>query len=322
MTRLAEGVFAHVAWTDSNAVSNSGIVILERSVLVFDTHFTPEGAQTLLSEIQTITSKPVRYLINSHFHPDHSHGNQAFPNSPRILASTNARRDMLQRDLPSMNRALAAAQGQIERMKKDVAQVADPAQQSSRRAQIAQRQKLVEKMSRQKVLPPVMTVDESLDLEDESRPLRLLYLGRGHTDGDLVLFLPQEKIAFVGDLFFNSALPNTQDAFVLDWIQTSKEILKLDAETFVPGHGEAGTREDLKNFVRYLEELKEWVQPAVARGDSIEQVLHDVHLSSRYAAYEFQNFFPHNVQRMYIELKALQPAAAPEPAKKPPPNPQ
>jgi glyoxylase-like metal-dependent hydrolase (beta-lactamase superfamily II) len=290
-------------------------------VLVFDTHFTPDAALTLLLEIQKISGKPVRYLVNSHFHPDHSHGNQAFPNAPRILGSTNARRDMLQKDLPSMSRALAAAQGQIEKMKQELLQAADSSRQAVLRTQIAERQKLVERMSRQKVLPPVMTVDDGLDLEDRAQPLQLLYLGRGHTDGDLVLFLPREKIAFAGDLFFNSALPNTQDAFVLDWIQTLKELLKLDVETIVPGHGAVGTRDDLKNFLRYLEELKEWVEPAVARGDSIEQVLRDVQLPSRYAAYDFQNFFPHNLQRIYLELKALHPAppppATPDAAKKP-----
>src|SRR2546422_11613730 len=75
LERLAEGVYAQIEHPDSNPVSNSGVVILERSVLVFDTHFTPDAALDLLSEIQKITGKPVRYLVNSHFHPDHSHGN-------------------------------------------------------------------------------------------------------------------------------------------------------------------------------------------------------------------------------------------------------
>ncbi len=325
LTRLAEGVFAHMVSPDSNAVSNAGVVILEKGVLVFDTHSTPEAGQTLLSEIQKITGKPVRYVVDSHFHPDHTHGTQAFPKTAQILASTNTRRDSLQKDLPTMNRTLAAAQNQIEKMKKDLLQATDHAQQSSLRAEIAQRQKLLDRMSRQKILPPVMTVDDSLDLDDESRLVKLLYLGRGHTDGDLVVFVPKERIAFVGDLFFNSALPNTQDAFVLDWIRTLKELLKLDAETFVPGHGPVGTKEQLRGFIQYLEELKSWVEPAVARGDTIEQVLRDVQLPSKYASWDFQNFFRYNLQRMYIELKALQPSpsapAAVEGSKKITPSP-
>ena len=92
-----------------------------------------------------------------------------------------------------------------------------------------------------KIIPPLLGVEDSLDVNDALRPARLLYLGKGHTDGDLVLYLPKEKIAFVGDLFFNSALPNTQDAFLLEWIRTLGELLKLDAETFVPGHGPVET---------------------------------------------------------------------------------
>ncbi|HYK87416.1 MAG TPA: MBL fold metallo-hydrolase, partial [Acidobacteriota bacterium] len=78
LTKLAEGVYAQIVSPDGNAVGNSGVIVLEHSVLVFDTHFTPEGAQVLLSKIRAITPKAIRYVVNSHFHPDHTHGNQVF----------------------------------------------------------------------------------------------------------------------------------------------------------------------------------------------------------------------------------------------------
>jgi cyclase len=148
-----------------------------------------------------------------------------------------------------------------------------------------------------------------LSILDSGREVDLLYLGPGHTDGDVVLYLPEEKVAFLGDLFFGEALPNVEDAHMLDWIKTLREAAKLDAKSFIPGHGQVGGKSDVEDFIAYLEDLKAMVAPGVARGDTLEQVIHDLRLPAKYASYSFQNFFPANVQKMYTELKAIQPAS-------------
>lgn len=315
LVKLADGVYAQIVTPDGNAVSNSGIVLLEHSVVVFDTHFTPEAGQLLLARIQSLTAKPVRYVINSHFHPDHTHGNQAFPNVPLIIGSTNTRRDMLESDLPSLNRVLSVTKEQLEKARKEVALEPDPKLQERMRREINNRQSLTDTLSRLKILPPVMTLDDTLTILEGARELRLISVGNGHTDGDVVLFLPAEKIAFVADLFFNAAIPNAQDANLLEWMKTLEELLTLDADRFVPGHGPVGTRVDVKEFLGYLEDLKSLVEPAVARGDSIEQVL-EIPVPGKYSSYRFQNFFRPNLEKMYKELKAQQLASSPAP--KPP----
>lgn len=315
LVKLADGVHAQIVSPDGNAVSNSGIVVLEHFVVVFDTHFTPEAGQLLLARIQSLTPKPVCYIVNSHFHPDHTHGNQSFPNAPFIIGSTNTRRDMLESDLPSLNRILRVTREQIEKARKEVSLEPDPKLQERMRRDINNRQSLANTLSRLKIIPPVMTLDDSLTVLDGPRELRLLFLGNGHTDGDVVLFLPAEKIVFTGDLFFNAAIPNAQDASLLEWMKTLDELLKLDADRFVPGHGPVGTRVDVKEFLGYFEELKALVEPAVNRGDSIGQVL-DIPIPAKYASYRFQNLFKPNLEKMYKELKAHQLASPP--AQKPP----
>ena len=306
LVKLAEGVYAHIVQPDGNAVGNAGFVLLEHSVLVFDTHFTPEAGQALMAKLRTVTTKPVRYIINSHFHPDHTHGNQAFGGTPQIISSSNARRDMLQQDQPAMNRTVGVAQSQIAKMQKDLLQGQDEKQKEMLRRQIRARQEFLERMSKFKLQPAVITLDDSLTFLEGTRRLQLLYQGSGHTDGDVVLYLPSEKVVFTGDLFFNKAIPNVQDANMHAWISTLKEIQKLDADKFVPGHGPVGTRKDLEAFLAYLEDLKSIVQTSVDRGDSLEQAIRDVQVPSRFATYSFPNFFPANVQKMYSELKALQ----------------
>ncbi len=313
LTKLADGVFVSVVSPDGNAVSNSGVVVLGCGVLVFDTHFTPEAGQALLTEIQAVTPKPVRYLVNSHYHSDHTHGNQAFPRVQCIFASGNGRRDMLQKDMPAMSRTVATAQAQIDRMQKDAAAPQNSAQKEAISRQAALRKESLDRLLRLKITPPTMTFDDSLVLQDGSREVRLLFLGAGHTDGDVILVLPAEKIVFLGDLYFDSAFPNSQDASMLAWMKTLEEVLKLDAEKFVPGHGSPGTKKDVRDFLGYLEDLKAIVDPAVARGDSLEQLLRNTAIPAKYSAYRFPGFFPANLQRMYAELKALQLATASEP---------
>ena len=316
LEKVAEGAYARVVSADGEEVGNVGVAVFDRSVLVFDTHFTPEGGASLLAAIRGITQKPVRYVINSHWHADHTHGNQAFA-SAQFISSVNARRDMLQMDLPSLNRTLRITQTQLEKLRQAVVKEPDPEQRRTMREQIKSREDYLQAMSRLKIQPPIVTVEESLVIREGKQEARILYLGPGHTDGDIVLFLPVQKVVFAGDLFFNRAIPNVQDANILAWMTTLKALLKLDADIFVPGHGAIGSKKDVEAFLRYFEDLKALVLPAVERGDSLEQVAQEVKVPAQYASYQFPNFFPSNVQKIFAELKAIQletvsPAVAPE----------
>jgi cyclase len=311
MQKLGDGVYVRTVNPDSDEVANCGVVVLESGVLLFDTHFTPEAGQALEELIKSVTAQPVRYLVNSHFHPDHTHGNQAFATARLIIGSTLTRRDMLQKDMPALNRMQIIAQGQVEKLGRELSQENDPRKQEPLRLQLKTHQAFMRRLSSLKILAPSMTLDDSLSIVDGGREVTLLYLGAGHTEGDIVLYLPEERIAFLGDLFFNDALPSVEDASLLEWMKTLREVLKLDVRTYVPGHGRVGTRQDVEEFLGFLEDLKALVEPAVKRGDSLEQVVHDLRLPPRYASFGFQNFFPANLQKMYAELKAAQAVAAP-----------
>jgi len=313
LTKLADGVFVSVVNPDGNAVSNAGVVVLNHGVLVFDTHFTPEAGQALLGKIQAVTPKPVRYLVNSHFHPDHTHGNQAFSKAQQVIAGSNGRRDILQKDIPALARTIAAVQAQIDRMRKDAAAQQSLSGRETLLRQANARRESLEPLLRLRIVVPTVTFDDTLSIQDGPREVRLLAPGIGHTDGDVILYLPGEKVVFTGDLFFNAAFPSTQDASLLEWMKTLREVIKLNAEKFVPGHGSPGTRKDVQDFLGYLEDLKAIVEPAVARGDSLEQLIRDTAIPAKYSAFRFPNFFPSNLQKMYAELKALQLATASEP---------
>jgi glyoxylase-like metal-dependent hydrolase (beta-lactamase superfamily II) len=275
---------------------------MDRSVLVFDTHYTVEAGRELLKQIRAITAKPVRYVVNSHFHPDHTHGNQAFADA-QFIGSTATRRDVLEIDLASMNRTDAVVQNQLKNLRRDLVKNSDTTQLQELRDQIKKREKYLESVSHSKIIPPGATFDDSMIVRDGEQEANLLWLGPGHTDGDIIIFLVQKKIAYLGDLFFNRAIPNVQEARMLEWIKTLKETLKLDANKFVPGHGAIGSRKEVETFLGYLEEIKSLVEAAIARGDSMEQATQGIQVPAKYAGYHFQNFFPSNIQKMFAELK-------------------
>jgi glyoxylase-like metal-dependent hydrolase (beta-lactamase superfamily II) len=305
LTRLAEGVYARVVSPDSDAVSNAGVVVLESGVLVFDTHFTLEGAEALLDRIRAAISFPIRYIVNSHFHADHTHGNQAFPGARLILGSTNTRRDMLQKDLPALNQMQTIAQSRVEQLSRELGQETDPRLREGLRQQLNGHQAFMRRLATVRILAPEMTLDDRLSVLDGGREVQLLLLGTAHTDGDVVLFLPKERIAFLGDIFFNAALPNVEDASILEWMKTLREALKLDAQAFLPGHGNIGTRADVEAFLAYFEDLRALVEQAIRRGESLEQLVRDAAVPEKYEAWSFQNFFAANLQKMYAELKSL-----------------
>ncbi len=315
LAKLNDSVYARIVNPDGNAVANAGFVILDQSVLVFDTHFTPEAGTALRNAIHSITSKPVRYVVNSHGHSDHTHGNQAFADA-LLIGSANARRDVLQIDIPSLTRTLSITKSQLRKLRQEI-RTSEPEKSARLREQIKVREDYAQALSKLKIRAPSMILDDTLTLQDGQQEARILYLGPGHTDGDLVLFLPAHKIAFVGDLLFNRAIPNVQDATILEWMKTLREVAKLNADRFVPGHGPIGTKKDVEDFLKYFEELRGMIQPAVDRGDSLEQVAQEIQMPEKYSSYQFQNLFPSNVQKMFTELKARQqenaPATAPAP---------
>jgi cyclase len=165
------------------------------------------------------------------------------------------------------------------------------------------------RLAAMKILAPSVTLDDSLTVVDGAREVQLLFPGVAHTDGDVVLYLPKEKIAFLGDVFFHEALPNVEDATIFEWMKTLRAVLSLDARTYLPGHGAPGTRGDVEAFLAYFEDLKALVDAAIKRGDTLEQLVRDARIPARYESFSFQNFFAANLQKMYAELKALPPVS-------------
>lgn len=317
LIRLTEDIYARIVNPDGNAVGNSGFIILQRGVLVFDTHFTPEAGRQLLEDIRTVTFKPVRYVVNSHHHPDHTHGNQVFPDA-HVIANRGTRENILEKDLPSLDRTIQIAQTQMDRMRNTALKETDPDRLDTLKLEIRSQQDYLSTLLNLKIVPPLVVLEDYMSIQDGTLDVRIRFLGPGETDTGTVLYIPSERIVFCGDLFFKNALPNIQDADILKWMETLEKLLQLEADRFVPGHGIVGNRRDVENFITYFEDLRSLVEPYVSRGEGLDRALKEIRMPAKYSGYRFMNFFRANVQKMFTELKTLQMLSIPiEGPKKP-----
>jgi len=272
-----------------NVVGNSIAIIAENDVVMFDTTLLPATATSLLSELRRITAKPVRFVVNSHWHPDHSGGNDTFANAfpgLEIIASRETRRLMEDTSgvyVRTLEYEIAQSDREINKELKS-GRTADGAPLAAKdrgdlRAQLALEDRFLTEFKAERSRLPTLTFDNALTLEHGGREMRLLALP-GHTAGDIALYLPADKILLAGDLLAYP-VPFCADSHPSAWI-TSLEILsRLDADIIVPGHGAA--QHDQRYLTLVLESLRtirRMVHEALGRGMTLAQTQKTVNLSA------------------------------------------
>ena len=263
--RLADGVYLAM-YTVPMFNSNSLVVINDDDVLVVDSHITPNAAKELLAGIGQITDKPITTLVYTHFHYDHAHGTQAF-GDVQIIGHEFTRKTMagdphneptFQREKAGQPRAIAWLEGQLESAEGD-----EQRQQLEYRLGLAKAH--AESTSTIKPVPPDTTLSDRLTLFRGDREIQLVFCGRAHTGGDVVIYLPADKIVYTGDMAF-SGPSFLGDGHVDEWPDTLMKLKELDVDLYVPGHGPPFTDPQRLDLVAdYYRDL--WVQVVQIRSD-------------------------------------------------------
>jgi cyclase len=236
--KVAEGVFYATASGTMTVGSNTPIIVTDDEALVIDSEITPAAARALVTDLKAVTSKPVRYVVDSHYHYDHAHGNQVFMHDAQVIGHDNTRRRMLGNVLEQFTylRSVQQVPAQVEALKERIAKETDPQQKAALERQVANSLAYLEQVKETVVTPPSLTFDKTMTLFRGGREIRILYLGRGHTDTDVVVYLPKERIVCTGDLM--ESVPSYMgDSFPEDWIATLDKLKAIDFDTVMPGHG-------------------------------------------------------------------------------------
>jgi len=271
--KVREGVYHAVGTGALAVVGNSSIIVNDNDVIVVDDHVSPAAASVLLDELKDITTKPVRTVINTHFHYDHAHGNQIFGKDVEIIGHEFTREMLVggkSIQMPLYRDYVAGIPRQIEDLKKRIASEADAARKATLQTQLQVAENNHASQAELKSTAPNVTLQTRMTLIRGDREIQIRFLGRAHTAGDVVVFLPKEKIVITGDML-TAALSNMSDGFVNEWPATLDELKKLDFDTVLPGHGEAFTdKAKIDYFQAYLRDVWSEVSRLKRQGVSAE----------------------------------------------------
>ncbi len=214
---------------------NSLVVITDEGILIADGQPTPEDGRKMLNEIRKVTRQPVRFVVNSSPHGDHTGSNNAFPNAV-ILSHVNARK------------AIAESR---------------------------------ERLSDEDTEPrlPEAVYNQRMTAHLGGKRIELHYFGPGHTEGDTVVYLPDDGVAFLSELYFNGVFASLAEGYARQHLETLNQIMKLEATWFLPGHGTISgqspqqLRAGLDRYYQNIRAIYEVVRRHLRQGDSLETTL-------------------------------------------------
>jgi cyclase len=300
VVKLAEGVYAAVRRDPPGFAveSNSLFIIGDDGVIVVDAQSNLAATRETLAALRKLTDKPVRYVVNTHWHDDHVIGNQvyaeAFPGVAFVAhAATRAY-------LPAKGAAARRSwhEGGLSQFIEQLRSILksgvnskgeplDEEQRASLASDIALGEGYMTVPADFRPLLPTITLEDKLRIYQGEREVDVLYLGRGHTSGDVVVYLPREGIVAAGDLVvWPVPFVGSDQSHVGDWGATLERLMALKASTIVPGHGPVMRDNSYPRLVeRLMNSIKQQTVAAVARGETLEQARGSVNLD------EFRKLF-------------------------------
>ena len=259
---------------------NALVIVNHDDVVVVDPGGVPASAESAIRLIRSVTGKPVAVLVNTHWHGDHVLGNQVYTREfpgVRIVAHVNTQRDITGKPMEYIGRQDGMFDGVIAEWE---ALAAKGELSERRQAMLPDLKAARDENRRVKLTPPTETFTDTLVLRHGKREIQVLYLGRGNTEGDAVVWLPKERVLASGDLVV-APIPYGFGSFPEQWIATLDKLAAFDFKVLVPGHGELQTNRDHIRLVQdMLREVRKQVAACVKQGMDLAATRKAVDLSA------------------------------------------
>lgn len=280
MVKLADNVYGYVSQFDPN----TGVIIGEEGCMVIDCRATPKMAREMINDIRKLTDKPISHIFLTHYHAVRVFGRAAFTEAHTVIASRNTL-DLIhergQQDFESEVRRFPRLFAAVEEVKG--------------------------------LTMPNLTFERELTLWAGTREIRLEHLGKGHSKGDSVVWIPEDKVLFAGDLIENRAALYCGDAYLHDWRDTLDRLAELKAEVVIPGRGVAILGADkvtqaIANTRGFINDLLTTTQQGIDQGGDLKATFDHAYASMtpKYGDWPiYEHCIPFNVSRAYDELKGV-----------------
>ena len=298
---LGKGVYSCIHKFGGKAICNVGIVDNGKETVIFDSFLSPAVAQELADALAEMDLSPIKYVVNSHFHNDHIRGNQAFSDEVKIV-STSVTGKLIEEEEP-LQIAFEKENAPARFSYYDSLYLAfDGDKQSREYQQILMWRPYYETLSNSytevKTRVPDMFVDSILNLDGPNRKIQLISKGQGHTESDLILYLPDDKILFTGDLVFNECHPYVAHGNIAKWVAWLDYMNTLEVTTVMPGHGKLGTEKLFEQMKKYLQELEISAEKLVNNDISVEAI-DTIPVPEPYKTWWFDRFYAYNLNFAY-----------------------
>jgi cyclase len=243
--RAADGVYYRQSEDEKKIIATTSWIEFHDFIVVVDANY-PWGAVPILRDLRKTTPKPVRFVLDTHYHGDHSYGNGVFAEQgATIISSDDTAADSRNRNTPSWG------------TNKDTGEF---------------------NLKQYRLVHPQLTFHDKLVIDDGERRLELIRVGPAHTRGDVVAWLPKERILFTGDVCTTRAQNNLSDPGMdpEGWVRVLGRLAEMNPAIVIPGHGIQGTVDALNGQRAYLAAMIEQVKAGVARKETPEQIINEI----------------------------------------------
>lgn len=245
----APGVYYRQSEDEKRIIATTSWIEFKDFVVVIDANF-PWGARAILQDLRKTTSKPIRFVFDTHYHGDHSYGNGVFAEQgATIVSSDDTAADSVAKDPAAWAKNTDTG---------------------------------IYDLKQYPLVHPQLTFHDRIAIDDGARRLELIRVGPAHTRGDAVAWLPKERIVFTGDLCTTRAQNNLGDPGFNPggWLHSLDELERLNPAIVIPGHGVQGTVDALRGQRAYLAAVIDAVKAGIARGVTLDQLQNRIDLSS------------------------------------------
>jgi len=304
VTQVADGVYAirHVDSPDTNPQGNTTVIIGERAVLVVDSGYLPSSAAEDIAQIRRWTKLPVRYLLNTHWHPDHQRGNSTYVDAfPEVTIVAHRETAKLMAAYDAGNRERYPKR--VRTMQEKLAKQPDAELQKTFDGQ----SRVLAELERSRLQLPTLTFDSELSVDLGNRVVEVRHSGIGDTLGDAWAYLPKEQILVTGDLVV-APVPYFFAGYPEALARSLHRLLELDVKAIVPGHGDVMRDQTyMRAVLDMVETIVGQVNAAVVRIGSLSARLEDVRPQIDVAEYRrrFAGDDPHNQEYFDESIEGL-----------------
>ena len=247
LTQIAENVYAYVGTKNSSKNNsfgaNAGIIIGKDGIVVVDTMISAKEAKRFIRDIRTISRKPIRYVVNTHYHLDHVFGNSEFAKlGAVVIAQENDKKAMENSAKETLKNI-----GEYGLTPKD--------------------------MTGTTLAYPVLTYGDRMTINIGGQQIELIHARQSHTDGDTLVYLPDKKVLFTGDILFTNYHPFLGEGNIEEWAKELDDIKSMDVEKIIPGHGPLSGKNDLDDMKEYILMFDQKARELASQSDDVQKIV-------------------------------------------------